>query len=151
VNRLNPDEFWEFSVDLYQGKQDIYLHCQNNWGLSVNMLLLIQYLSLKGWQISLEQIRQLCENNASLVEEIVTMRNKRVATGRDNIEAYQRLKLEELELEKQHQQQLIQQLNRTKIQPASSQNSSLRHYLSVSKISETDIHTILNLLSFNED
>ncbi|GGO71731.1 TIGR02444 family protein [Bowmanella pacifica] len=106
------EDFWQFSLALYQKRGALCLQLQDSYAMNVNLVLLCLYLQQHGMGISQASLPALINSLASTEQVITPLRAvRRQVKGLDGL-AYQHLLDAELQLEKRQQADLIQCLNR---------------------------------------
>ncbi|UTW55808.1 TIGR02444 family protein [Kordiimonas sp. SCSIO 12610] len=109
---LSFEEFWEFSVRLY-AKPNVATACldaQNNFNADVNILLLTAWLRCKNLSITQEGWGKLIETSTDWQNNILKpIRTRRMEAK--GTQFYEALKVEELNLEKQAQRELIKSIS----------------------------------------
>lgn len=108
---LNSDAFWQYSIATYQQPEvkEMCLHCQAQYDLNVNVILLCGWLNRFGKTLEVEQLDMLLAGIAdsqAALKQLRCLRNG-CLKGSDAYKAYLR---EELEYEAQQQKHLINTL-----------------------------------------
>ena len=106
---LTQEGLWTFAKEYYGSQSALYLQCQDQFGLNVNMILFCQYLNDQELCLTPEQWKGLEKNNQLLCEQIHQLRQIRREVKTQCPSAYESILQGEIELEKQHLYQLIEQ------------------------------------------
>lgn len=142
----NTENFWNFSVKAYtqNGADKILLRLQNDFGLDINLILLLLWLEQNSYFINETVFNKLLSvSNSWQTTKLRPFRKKRQQAR--NTPIYQALKDEELELEKQEQSALIKTLQGTNSLPYS---QTLNSYL---KDCDTQIIQHIRKLSVSQN
>lgn len=115
----NPlaEDFWQFSLSLYaqRGVSDACLLLQDNAGVNVNVLLFVCFLKARDLPLDRASLGHLIAAIANSDKQITAHRKVRIAAKPDegeHCEHYERLKAEELALERKQQYNLIAEYGR---------------------------------------
>lgn len=108
---LQAKAFWDFSLALYSDKsvEQQCLLLQNRYDLNVNILLLCCFLDRCELRLSNSNIASMLNKISDNQERLRAFREKRLA--KKNTSAYPTLLEQELDIEKQQQTMLIDELN----------------------------------------
>lgn len=138
---LNTDTFWQYSLDVY-GRDNVAataIALQDDFGVNVNMLLLLCWCMDNGGIVTLNQWQVLQAAIAETESLLVAHREKRRAARQAspfNEKAYDALKREELDLEMQQQEALTTMYNRLSVEyvPVQGVNGSIASFVNLFKL-----------------
>lgn len=116
---IQVEDLWQFSLETYAktGVSELCLLLQNEFDINVNLLLLTTYLDEQALSLDDSQWPKLEACIFKINNSLKVLRQARTLINEINIEVYDKVLIAELELEKQTQQILVNQLNSVTICP----------------------------------
>ena len=119
---LQASEFWNYSLNLYEqpGIKSTCLMLQDKFKLNVNLLMLCCYLNRLNNKLPVEGFNALTEAIEDTDLQLQAMRRKR--RNSRGTPLYRELLQQELQIEKQQQQSLVEQVNQQELEQRSTDN-----------------------------
>lgn len=158
ISLINEEEFWQYSVELYQSgdNQRLFLSLQDRFDLNVNVLLSMYYLAFKNIALSPTQIAQLNESIVSENKITKAIRSQRRKL-KDSEKAcdqskYDELLDKELNSEKREQKAIMKYLlsqqkeNKLEVTKVVNLDDMLRSLLSINGLREAELTEAQNLV-----
>lgn len=125
---IRLDDLWQYSLETYAkpNVSEMCLSLQNQCDINVNLLLLTSYLDTLGLFLDDSQWARLDQHILKINNSLKVLRQARTLIKELNSEVYDKLLLAELDLEKQTQQQLVDEVNVSGLAPREETNNLIR-------------------------
>jgi uncharacterized protein (TIGR02444 family) len=156
---LSAQNFWQFSIELYQHHeaQSLLLNLQDEVGVNVNLALFCAYLDSQQIYVTQAQFTQLLDCISNFNQTYTTQLRqlrKSVKANADSFKNYKELRQHllnaELELEKQEQQLLVERAQLFSLNSSEAQSNLQLYQTHISAQNKEKTNSLQKLSDLNQ-